>query len=109
MHRTLQARDRMKEPLSRTMHHAAILPALALTTFGAEVRYCRASTPKLGFGRSAEQLFRDHHALDLVGAFVDLGGLQRSSGSCRLVLLSAAELQRCSDWWWAVLPCDAEY
>ena len=62
-----------------------------------------------GQQRLAEQLLCDHDALNLVGAFVGLGGLQRSSASCRLVLRIVAELQRSSDWWWAVLPCDAEY
>ncbi len=53
---------------------------------------------------SAEQLLRDDHALDLVGALVDLGGLARPSAWCWVALHSTAELQRQSVACWRVLP-----
>lgn len=56
-----------------------------------------------------EQLLRDHHSLDLIRAFVDLGGLNRSSVWCRVVLHNAAELRRLSMPCWAVLACVVEY
>ncbi len=57
----------------------------------------------------AEQLFCDHHALDLVGAFVDLGGLARPSVCCRIVVHSVTELRRQSGVCWNMLACVIQY
>jgi hypothetical protein len=40
------------------------------------------------------ELLADHHPLDLVGAFVDLGGLDRSSSEYQRVSPRAIELGR---------------
>lgn len=59
--------------------------------------------------RLAEQLLGDHHALDLAGSFVDLGGLARPCVWCCIVPHGAAELRRQSVRCRAVLTCVVKY